>query len=334
MFKRLIAILSVCLVLAAGLVGADLYRFFEQPLANAEPELIEITPGTSFTKLTAKLKAQGVVRHGRDMRYLALYARLTGQATRIKSGEYLVPAAQKPATLLHQLVSGRIRQRRLTLVEGWRFSDIVAAVAGDAAIDHQLADDSPAEIMKALGHPGEDPEGRFMPDTYMFPRGTSDIAFLKRAYNTMQTFLAKAWAERADDTVVDTPYEALTLASIIEKETAKGDERERIAGVYSRRLTQGMRLQSDPSVIYGIADYDGNIHKSDLRRDTPYNTYTRKGLPPTPIAMPSRASIKAALHPADGDALYFVARGDGSHVFSATLAAHNRAVQKYQLGGS
>tara|TARA_B100001079_G_scaffold266418_1_gene273547 strand:+ start:696 stop:1700 length:1005 start_codon:yes stop_codon:yes gene_type:complete len=334
LFKRLIAILSVFLVLAVALVGADLYRFFEQPLANAKPELIEIPPGTSFTQLTNRLKAQGVVRRTRDMRYLTLYARLTGQATRIKSGEYLVPPAQKPTTLLHQLVSGDIRQRRLTLVEGWRFSDILAAIASSPAIDHQLTGDSPAEIMKALGHPGEDPEGRFMPDTYMFPRGTSDIAFLKRAYNTMQTFLAQAWAERADDTVVDTPYEALTLASIIEKETARGDERERIAGVYSRRLTQGMRLQSDPSVIYGIADYDGNIHRSDLRRDTPYNTYTRKGLPPTPIAMPSRASIKAALHPADGDALYFVARGDGSHVFSATLAAHNRAVQKYQLGGS
>tara|TARA_B100002052_G_scaffold283101_2_gene293707 strand:+ start:495 stop:1499 length:1005 start_codon:yes stop_codon:yes gene_type:complete len=334
LFKRLAALFMLALILGIAVVGGDLYRFFEQPLANAKPELIEIAPGTPFAKLAGQLRSAGVIAKARDVRYLVAYARLTDRATRIKSGEYLVPARQKPATLLDQLVSGRIRQRRLTLVEGWRFSDIMQAVKNDPALDHTLGEAQPDDVMAAIGHPDEDPEGRFMPDTYMFPRGTTDVAFLKRAYNTMQQFLDRAWAKRADNTVVDTPYKALTLASIIEKETAKASERTRIAGVYSRRLTQGMRLQSDPSVIYGITDYDGNIHKSDLRRDTPYNTYTRAGLPPTPIAMPSRASIEAALNPAAGDALYFVARGDGSHVFSATLAAHNKAVQRYQRGGS
>ncbi|HET7314064.1 endolytic transglycosylase MltG [Salinisphaera sp.] len=334
MFLRLFYGLVVVVALAAAVLAADVARFFTQPLGNSQPELIEVAPGTSFRELVHQLHREQIIRRPREERYLSLYARLTGQATNIKSGEYLVPANQTPRQLLALLVSGKIRQHSLTLVEGWRFEQIMQAVDNNPALKHTLRGKSNAQIMAALGHPGEKPEGRFMPDTYMFPRGLTDVAFLKRSYNAMQTFLHQAWAKRSDNLAIDTPYQALILASLIEKETAAPDERARIAGVFNRRLKIGMRLQTDPSVIYGIPDYDGNIHESDLERDTPYNTYTRAGLPPTPIASPSRASIRAALHPAKGDALYFVARGDGTHVFSDTLAGQNRAVRKYQMGGS
>lgn len=334
MFLRLVYGLVLAVVLAAAVLAADVARFFTQPLGNAQPELIEVAPGTSFRGVVHQLQKKHIIRRPREERYLSLYARLTGQARSIKSGEYRVPARQDPRQLLALLVSGKIRQHRLTLVEGWRFKQIMKAVNHDPALKHTLKGETSAQIMAALGHPDQKAEGRFMPDTYMFPRGESDVAFLKRAYNAMQRFLHKAWANRADDLAIHTPYQALIMASLIEKETAVPAERERISGVFNRRLKKGMRLQTDPSVIYGIPNYDGNIHKSDLERDTPYNTYTRAGLPPTPIASPSRASIRAALHPAHGSALYFVSRGNGTHVFSNTLAGQNRAVRKYQQGGS
>lgn len=332
MFRRLVTFL-VLLVLVAGIVvSVDAARFFLQPLPNAKGKLITVDDGMSFRAIAQRLVTEGVIVNPRDARYLSLYARLTGQANRIKSGEYVVPGRQTPPHLVELLVSGKTRQYRLTLVEGWRFSAIRDVIADNEQLDHKLAGKSDAELMAAIGHPDEKPEGRFMPDTYLFPRGMTDIAFYKRAYDAMARYLQQAWPKRADSTVVETPYDALILASIVEKETAVPNERARIAGVFSRRLEKGMRLQTDPSVIYGIEDYDGNIRRSDLRRDTPYNTYTRAGLPPTPIAMPSRASIHAALHPQSGSALYFVSRGDGSHVFSDTLAEHNKAVRKYQSG--
>ncbi|WP_423824010.1 endolytic transglycosylase MltG [Salinisphaera sp. SPP-AMP-43] len=334
MVRRIVYGLMVISLLAAGLLAADVARFFTQPLDNFEPQHIEVAPGTSFSALVHQLRRKQIVSRARDERYLSLYARLSGKATSVKSGEYLVPARQKPAQLVGLLVSGKIRQHKLTLVEGWRFSQIMQTVNQDSALKHTLQDKNDAQIMAALGHPERKPEGLFMPDTYMFPRGMTDVAFLKRAYKAMQSFLDQAWTNRADNIAIDSPYQALILASIIEKETAAPSERPRIAGVFTRRLRQGMRLQTDPSVIYGIDDYDGNIHKSDLEKDTPYNTYTRAGLPPTPIASPSRASIRAALHPKPGSALYFVSRGDGTHVFSDTLAEQNRAVRKYQKGGS
>ncbi|MGN8157346.1 endolytic transglycosylase MltG [Salinisphaera sp. SWV1] len=333
MFLRLVYGFVLAALLAGAILGADVARFFTEPLGNTQPALIEVAPGTSFRALVHQLRRKQIIRRARDARYLSLYARLTGQATSIKSGEYLVPAQQDPRQLLALLASGKIRQHRLTLVEGWRFKQIMKAVNHDPALKHTLRGKSSAQIMAALGHPDQKAEGRFMPDTYMFPRGMSDVAFLKRAYNAMQRFLHKAWADRADDLAIHTPYQALIMASLIEKETAVPSERARVSGVFNRRLKKGMRLQTDPSVIYGIPNYDGDIHKSDLTRDTPYNTYTRKGLPPTPIASPSRASIRAALHPAHGKALYFVARGNGTLVFSDTLAEHNREVRKYQLGG-
>lgn len=334
MFLRLVYGFILAALLAGAILAADVARFFTEPLGNDQPELIEIAPGTSFRGVVHQLRREQIVRMPRDEHYLSLYARLSGQATSIKSGEYLVPPRQDPRQLLTLLVSGKIRQHRLTLVEGWRFRQIMKAVNHDTALKHTLRGRSNQQIMAALGHPHQKPEGRFMPDTYMFPRGLSDVAFLKRAYNAMHRFLDKAWADRSDRLAIHTPYQGLILASLIEKETAAPGERRRIAGVFNRRLKKGMRLQTDPSVIYGIPNYDGNIHKSDLKRDTPYNTYTRAGLPPTPIASPSRASIRAALHPASGTALYFVSRGDGTHVFSDTLAEQNRAVRKYQQGGS
>ena len=334
MIKWLLALLCVLVGIGAIVVGVDAARFLSRPLELAHARDVVIEPGMSFQAIVDRLDRQQVLNGRRDALYLALYARATGQADRIKSGEYRIPAHQTPPQLLTLLVSGRTRQHRLTIVEGWRFDQIRHAIAADPVLRHRLAGDDNAAIMAAIGHADEKPEGRFLPDTYLFPRHTSDVAFLKRAYGAMQTFLHRAWQTRAPDTVVKTPYQALILASIIEKETAVSTERARIAGVFTRRLHKGMRLQTDPTVIYGMADYAGHISRADLQRDTPFNTYTRAGLPPTPIASPSRASIRAALHPAHGSALYFVARGDGTHVFSDTLAEQTAAVDEYQKKGS
>jgi len=330
--KRFLALLVMLVILAGAVLAADVGRFFTSPLHNGTGQMVTVKSGMSFRSIAERLVEQNIIVNPRDARYLSLYARATGTASQIKAGEYAIPAHQTPAHLVDLLVSGKTRQYRMTLVEGWRFSDFRKMLDDSDAIDHRLSGKTDAEVMAAIGHPDQHPEGRFMPDTYLYPRGMTDIAFLQRAYAAMQRYLDKAWDERSDEAVVDTPYDALILASIVEKETAVPAERTRIAGVFSRRLQKGMLLQTDPTVIYGIVDYDGNIRRSDLRRDTPYNTYTRAGLPPTPIAMPSRESIHAALHPADGTALYFVSRGDGSHVFSDTLADHNRAVDTYQRG--
>jgi UPF0755 protein len=332
MIKRGIWVVIGLGVLAVAALALDAARFFSAPLHNTSGQLLTVDSGMSFNAIGNRLVDKKIIAHARDAKYLSLYARYENVAHQIKAGEYVVPARQTPAHLLELLVSGKTRQYRLTLVEGWRFSQFRKRIASNEKLDHKLKGKSDAELMAAIGHPNEDPEGRFMPDTYLFPRAMTDIAFLERAYGAMRTFLDTAWEKRADTTVVDTPYDALILASIVEKETAVPEERARIAGVFSRRLEKGMRLQTDPTVIYGIEDYDGNIRRADLRRDTPYNTYTRAGLPPTPIAMPSRAAITAVLDPAAGQSLYFVARGDGSHVFSDSLAEHNRAVDKYQRG--
>lgn len=329
---QIIWVLIAVGVLAAVAVAIDMARFFRAPLQNSDGQVVTVEAGMSFNAIAARLVDENVIAYPRDATYLSLYARYKNVASRIKAGEYVVPARQTPTHLLELLVSGRTRQYRVALIEGWRFSQFRERIETHDKLDHRVTDKTDAEVMAAIGHAGENPEGRFMPDTYLFPRGMTDIAFLKRAYGEMQTFLDQAWKKRADTTVVDTPYDALILASIVEKETAVPAERGRIAGVFSRRLEKGMRLQTDPTVIYGIENYDGNIRRADLRRDTPYNTYTRAGLPPTPIAMPSRAAIKAVLNPTPGKSLYFVARGDGSHVFSDSLAEHNRAVNKYQRG--
>jgi UPF0755 protein len=230
------------------------------------------------------------------------------------------------------LVSGKTLTHSITFPEGWTFRQWREQMASHPALVHTLKGLSDEAVMERLGHPGVHPEGRFFPDTYLFPRGFSDLQLLQWAWRRMEEELADAWRERDKGLPLKTSYEALILASIIEKETGMPSERREIAGVFIRRLKKGMKLQTDPTVIYGMGrEYAGNIRRKDLKKDTPYNTYVHAGLPPTPICMPGRESLQAAVHPAAGKAFYFVARGDGSHQFSATLREHNRAVRKYQL---
>jgi UPF0755 protein len=304
--------------------------FLDTPLTIAPEGLVyEVPRGTSLAALARDLEARGVVDNGR---YLAWYWRYTGQANRIRAGEYRLEPGLDPDGLLALLVSGRTVTYTLTLIEGWNIRQVRAAVAAHPVLEHTLGDADDAALMERLGRPGEHPEGRFFPDTYHFSRGTSDLEFLRRAMHAMDRELEAAWAARVADIPLETPYQALILASIIEKETGLAEERRDIAGVFARRLRLGMKLQTDPTVIYGMGErFDGNIRRADLREDTPYNTYVHRGLPPTPIAMPGREALRAAVDPAPGKTLYFVSRGDGSHVFSATLEEHNAAVRKYQL---
>lgn len=263
--------------------------------------------------------------------YLALYSRWKGNANQIKVGEFDIPSGTTLPQFLEHLISGKVIQRSFTIIEGITAQELIDAVAKSDLFETTLETPSTEAVMKALGKSGEHAEGLFLPETYYFPAGTSDIEFLKRAYKDMASQLEKAWGNRAEDLPYETPYEALIMASIIEKETGIAEERPEIAGVFVRRLNIDMLLQTDPTVIYGIgADYDGNIRRSDLRKDTPYNTYTRAGLPPTPIALPSQAAIEAALHPKAGNSLYFVATGsEGRHYFSKNLSEHNAAVRRY-----
>lgn len=287
--------------------------------------------GTAWDRLADRMASRG----GLDplqLAWLRLHGRLDPTARKIQAGEYLIADGDTVATLIGRMVAGDVRQYALTLIEGWRFVEALAAIRGHPRIRQTLPDD-PSRIMAALGAPDLHPEGRFLPETYHFPAGTSDLQVLRRAFEAMREALAAAWAARSSDLPLASPDELLTLASIIERETALDEERALIAGVFVNRLRRGMRLQTDPTVIYGLGDrFDGNLRRRDLRTDTPYNTYTRHGLPPTPICLPSRASLMAAAQPAQTEYLYFVSRGDGSHEFSATLAEHNRAVRRYQLG--
>lgn len=331
-FRIISAFLIIGSFLAGGVLYTDYRAFLGRPMAVPEAGIVlDVAPGSSITSIGKQLQDRGVLD---SSLYLQVYARLTDRASRIKVGEYRIQPGTTPRDFLEQLIEGRIIQYALTIVEGWTFHQMLQAVAAHKKIANTLRGLDDAQIMSRLGHPREHPEGRFFPDTYFFPAGTTDFAFLKRAFQTMERRLRDAWEQRDPDLPLDTPYEVLILASIIEKETALPSERREIAGVLIRRLNKGMRLQVDPTVIYGLGEaFDGNIRREDLRRDTPYNTYTHKGLPPTPIALPGAESLLAAVKPAPGDTLYFVARGDGSHIFTRTLGEHNRAVQKYQLNG-
>ncbi|MDH3899409.1 MAG: endolytic transglycosylase MltG, partial [Gammaproteobacteria bacterium] len=261
--------------------------------------------------------------------------RETDAARRLQTGEYKLMPDMTPASLLEALTSGDVIQHALVIVEGQTFHEVLETMRRSDVLQQTLGESDASDLMVRLGHAGEHPEGRFLPDTYHFPGGTTDVAFLGRAYNAMAEELAAAWDKRDEGLPFSTPYEALILASIVEKETGQADERPLIAGVFVQRLRKGMRLQTDPTVIYGMGEeYDGNIRRRDLLADTPYNTYTRNGLPPTPIAMPGRHAIDAVMHPQEDGNLYFVARGDGSHYFSRTLKVHEQAVKKFQLGHS
>lgn len=332
---RSVLIFFLVLLIAAGAVGGGLWfeydRFKTDDLDLPEDEwLFEVPRGASMRQVARRLTEAGVVRHPY---FLLALAYETGDITKLKAGEYALKTGLTPPELLEQLTSGRVIQYSFTIVEGWRFRDAVAALTADDQFENNLAGLTDEEIMQRLGHPGVHPEGRFFPDTYLFPRGTSDLDVLKRAYQRLEEVLSQEWEGRQDGLPLKTPDDVLILASIIEKETGVAAERPQIAGVFIRRLEKGMKLQTDPTVIYGMGEsYDGNIRRSDLRADTPYNTYVHFGLTPTPIALVGREAINAAVHPEDGDALYFVATGDGGHYFSATLREHNRAVRKYQLG--
>ncbi len=315
---------------ALGWILFDLQGYMRSPLVAIEqPVHYTVEPGASLIGVANDLKRRGIIDHPS---YLVWYARWEGGADHIKAGDYILQPGMTPARLLEQLVSGEVVQYTLTIPEGWTFRQLIAALDRHDKIKHELRGYNDDAIMVMLGLPGQHPEGLFYPDTYKFSEGTSDIVLLKQAYEAMTTRLESEWRQRAPGLPYDTPYEALIMASIIEKETALPEERERIAGVFVRRLQKNMRLQTDPTVIYGMGErFDGNIRRRDLKAPTPYNTYLIKGLPPTPIALPGGASIHAALHPASGDELYFVSRGDGSHQFSATFDEHNAAVRKYQL---
>lgn len=328
----LVGVLLVLAVAAVALWGWQRYQGFQSaPLPGLHTgQVVQVKQGDSFRAVLARLRAQGI-NAGTDLEW-QLLARQLDAAGKLKVGEYALDPGITPRTLLQNMRAGRIIQYRFTIVEGWNFRQLRAALDAATPLLHQTRQLDDAALMAAIGHAGQHPEGRFLPETYLYVRGDSDLDVLTRAYEAMARALAAAWADRAAELPLTTPDQALILASIVEKETGIAEERAQIAGVFIRRLRLGMKLQTDPTVIYGIGSaYDGNIRRRDLATDTPYNTYTRSGLTPTPIAMPGRDALQAALHPAPGDALYFVALGDGSgrHVFSATLAQHNAAVRQY-----
>ena len=332
MKKLLFALIAAVVLLGAatGIVAWQLDRFLSTPV-NVPPDgaLFEISPGSSFTSVARDLASQDIIDN--DFWY-RLYARLSGKAVNVQAGEYLIAAGTTPRGLLQQFTSGAVRLYSFTIIEGWNHRDLLAALQSDEAVEATLTEEDWPALLDELGATVTHPEGLFLPETYRFPKGTTDRELLARAYTHMQSVLDEEWQARGSETPVSTPYEALILASIVEKETALADERPRIAGVFARRLEKKMRLQTDPTVIYGIGPgFNGNLTRKDLRTDTPYNTYTRSGLPPTPIALPGRAAIHAVLHPADGEELFFVATGlgDGSHKFSVTKAEHDAAVAEY-----
>jgi len=317
---------------AAAVAWHDYRQFAQSPLPNTGHVPLEVKPGDSLRSIVARLAALGLTDDWRRPWWQAI-AWQADNIHRLQAGEYSIEPGLTPQTLLAKLASGRVVQYSFTIVEGWNFTQLRQALAAVQHIEHTLADQSDAMIMTTLGADGQHPEGWFLPETYAYTRGASDLDLLKRAHDAMKTELDRVWASRKPATAVGNDYHALILASIIEKETGVPAERRRIAGVFSRRLGIGMRLQTDPTVIYGVGTaYDGNLRRRDLDTDTPYNTYTRVGLPPTPIAMPGRAALEAAVDPDDGKALYFVSRGDGSHYFSTTYNEHLNAVRRYQLG--
>jgi UPF0755 protein len=324
--------LVVVLLAAAIAVGYWwLQDQFYAPGPSTDIVRIQVEQGESVRTVLTQLAKQGVLKQPRA---IELYLRITrhNKAPRIQVGMYEIPAGSSPAQILELFDQGRVVLEQLTVVEGSRFADLRHLLDNHAAVTHTLQGKTDADVMAALGHPGEFPEGRFFPDTYRFAAKTTDVEILGLAYSAMQRVLDEAWQQRSPDLPFQTPYEALILASIIEKETGLPAERPKIAGAFVTRLRKGMRLQTDPAVIYGLgASYDGSIRTRDLTTDTPYNTYTRAGLPPTPIALPGRESVFAAVKPQETGEIYFVATatGDGGHHFSKTLEEHNAAVKSY-----
>lgn len=328
---RVLAVLVAVTVLLVAVAGWRLASLLEQPLPIEEALVQEVERGASLSAVARSLEGAGVLAHPR---LLVAWGRLTGDADRIQAGEYRIEPGTDLRGLLAQLVEGRVLQRRLTLLEGWRFAEVRRALAAAPRLEQTVGELNDEELMARLGHPGVSPEGRFFPDSYAYVAGTRDLDLLARAAERMERILEEVWAERAFGLPLESKEEALVLASLVEKETGLPEDRGRIAAVFLRRLERGMRLQTDASVIFGLGEaFDGNLTRADLARPTPWNTYVHRGLPPTPIALPGRAALEAAVDPPETDALYFVARGDGSSEFSATLEAHRAAVRRYQLEG-
>lgn len=326
---KIIKKLMVLGLLGFAALAAWMAWFSLRPLAlPSTPFEFTIAPGASLKKLAVQLENAGVLHD--ELRF-RLLGRVMGYAGKIQAGTYSLDKPLTPLELLGKIVRGEVTQGAVLFVEGWNIREVRQELARNPQLEHRLIDMTDADLLAALGAEEGHPEGLFFPDTYYFSPHSPDIEVLRRAYQLQRQKLLAAWETRAPGLPYKTPYEALIMASIIEKETGAAEERPLIAAVFINRLNKGMRLQTDPTVIYGLGQkFDGNLRKADLLRDTPYNTYTRAGLPPTPIAMPGEEAIRAALSPADSKALYFVARGDGTHVFSGSLEEHNRAVNRFQ----
>ncbi|WP_327438457.1 endolytic transglycosylase MltG [Pseudomonas donghuensis] len=332
MRRKFLVLLETGLILAGLMLGYSAWKVnsaLEQTLHVSQERLLDVPTGTTPNRMFYRMESDGVLE---DAFWLRLYWRFNMAGVPLHTGEYRMTPGMSVRDLFEVWRRGDVVQYTLTLVEGWNFRQVRAALAKHEKIKKTLDGLSDAEVMDKLGHPGVFPEGRFFPDTYRFVRGMTDVEFLQQAYARLEEVLAKEWAERSSDVPYRDPYQALIMASLVEKETGVPQERGQIAGVFVRRMRIGMLLQTDPTVIYGMGErYNGKITRADLREPTPYNTYTNAGLPPTPIAMVGREAIHAALNPTPGSSLYFVARGDGSHVFSDDLDAHNSAVREYQI---
>lgn len=325
MRKLFILLILLCLL---GVAAGAWYVLTPMQTGAAYPLDFSVHRGSSLKTAARDMETAGALRYPRLFEILT---RILGQDQAIKAGSYGLQEPLTPLALLRKITQGETVLGKITLIEGWTFADMRRALDAHADLRHDSRDMTEAELLQAIGAEVSQAEGRFFPDTYFFDRGSSDLALYKRAYHSMQMLLQDAWAQRAPNLPYKSPEDALIMASIIEKETGAPDERALVAAVFVNRLRIGMRLQTDPTVIYGLGSaFDGNLRRVDLLSDTPYNTYTRAGLPPTPIALPGAESVQAALHPETSRALYFVSMGNGRHVFSSNLQDHNRAVARYQ----
>ncbi|KGA03036.1 BCR, YceG family protein [Cobetia amphilecti] len=326
-----ILLMLVVLAVAAGVVG---FRYWQaqllSPLAIEKEQLFEVPKGASLTRVVSELESQGIIEASWPYK---VWSRLEPEAVNgLRAGEFRLTPGLNGRELVALLSSDDVVSYTLTVPEGWTFAQMRTAMDASPKLEHTTRDMSDEELMAAVGAEGEKPEGRFFPDTYRYHKGVSDLSLYKQAYSRMSKTLEEVWAGRDDDLPITSAYEALIMASLIERETGAPEERDEIAGVFKRRMERGMRLQTDPTVIYGLGkDYDGSLSRADLRKATPWNTYVITGLPPTPIAMPGRAALEAAVHPKEGDTYYFVAKGEGKHHFSRTLREHNNAVRRYIL---
>jgi len=326
MMKKLLALIFIL----SSAVAVDFYFFLNKQLAVDSEQYYNFSPGSSVSALARDLEKKKIIS---NRVYFSIWARITGSARLLKAGEYKLNPDMTVLELFGQMQKGKVRLYSLTLVEGITFKQLMQQVNAAPQLRHDLKGLNTQQIMQTLGYAGEHPEGRFFPDTYRFPKGMSDVDLLRQAYKQQKQRLEKSWESRDANLPLNSSYEALILASIVEKESANVEERKQIAGVFINRLRKGMRLQTDPTVIYGMGDsYKGDIRFRDLRKDTPYNTYTRKGLPPTPIAMPGQGALDAVSRPDATEYIYFVAMSDssGRHIFSKTLKEHEHAVDVHQ----